>query len=215
LIGIRLKEVIANLDAEKYLSWFEQQSFHATADFKVDDTLPKIRFRPEAIGKSSFLIYALLHEMGHIFDYEYHFTDEICDESGKKCQAKKDSFTTLSWLNQTTARSESEFPLRHSICLNQCKDKFIRAKDTNKLYEQIYAHGFMSQLALINAQEDFTEGFAIYVLSYLMDTHLSVVASDRNFSLDEEMTSTPYLNKLHYYKNKISWLQALAQKHEL
>ena len=200
MIGLRKAELDANVGLEQYNSWFEQQSFTESKDFTAKPDLPNVKVSFEKNQTASWLTYTLLHETGHIIDYKRKFDDEKC---GSGCKPSPTSWTTISWLDASHPRPEADFEMRSSICLNNCKGKFISSKNATRLYDSIYAHGFISQLAALNPMEDFAESFATYIAAEQMGIHFVVQANKgTRYNLDDVLKSKPFAPKLAFLRKE-------------
>jgi hypothetical protein len=202
LIGLRQSDIDAAIPAALYQSWFEQQSFGGKDDFHIDPDLPVVEIISPKTDALSGLTYSLLHEIGHIFDYQNKFNDETCL---KGCTPGSVSWTTLSWLSIQDPKPNSDFGLRSSICLNNCNGKFISPTNADLLYKEIYQHGFISQLGSVNAMEDFAESFAFYVSATYLEKHFEIhTKSGSTYKLDDVLTSKSFESKLNFLKAHFS-----------
>ena len=196
IIGIRQKELDAKISAELYQSWYEQQSFGLKDNFEVVPDLPLVTILPLQRFKLRGYVYTILHEIGHILDYQRKFNDSECV---KDCIPNPQNWTAISWISTQVPKPSSDFKLRSSICLNNCQGKFISASDANELYTSIYQHGFVSQLAALNSMEDFAESFAVFISSKYMNLHFGIyLKSGESYQLDEVLKSKEFKEKLKF-----------------
>jgi hypothetical protein len=199
LIGLRQKELDSDLPISTYTTWFEQQSFGAKDNFEVDPKLPRVKVLTNQNPEPRGVAYMLLHEVGHIFDYQQKFNDETCL---KDCKPDQKSWTAISWNSIETPKPFADFPIRKSICINNCQGKFLKRSDSNKIYNDIYNHGFISQLATLNAMEDFAESFAVYVSSKYMNIHYEIHFIDGvRYNLDDNLKAKKFEKKLKFLES--------------
>jgi len=192
LIGIRKKDLDAHLGLQDYNSWFEQQSFGGSDDFKISPTLPVVKVYPKSKKDAGFLTYTLLHEVGHILDFQHHFNRVMCRMDGTDCYAMPDGWTVLGWMDLNSANAASDFPGRKQICLNACHGKFLSVTNMDRFYDTLFKHGYISQLAALDSMEDWAEVFAIYVNAKYMNIHYKIVLpSGKEYILDDILNSEP------------------------
>ena len=110
-------------------------------------------------------------------------------------------------------KSNFDFPLRKSICLNNCNGNYINPAKAGDFYNVLYGHGFISQLSALNAMEDFAESFAIFVSLNFMATHFEVALPNNTSNpLDEKLNSITFREKLIFLQKQIGALQNVTKK---
>ena len=86
--------------------------------------------------------------------------------------------------------------MREEICANKCNGKFIPLERATQLYQSIFDHGYISQNATFNAEDDWAEVFAIYVSAEYMNIHYKIVLPDgTEFTLDKILSSPGFKEK--------------------
>jgi hypothetical protein len=194
LVGIRMADLDSRSGLQKYSSWFEQQSFGGSTETNLKPGLPTVRVNPRSKRKITFLSYTLLHEMGHILDYQQKFNGAASPQN---------DWAALAWNGIQNPKPEFDFPMRKSICLNFCKGNFIPISRADELYSSIFFHGFASQLATLNAMEDFAETFSVYVAAKHMNIQFEIkTPTGKTYRLDEVISSPPLAKKMKYLKDR-------------
>jgi|GEM_PF-4482825 len=196
LIGLRKKDLDAQVDLQDYGSWFEQQSFGGLQDFKVQPDLPIIMIAPKTIASKPFLLFTFLHELGHSFDYQKHYNRSKDDPKFAG------SWTSLQWSDINQIQHQFDFKERKSICLNNCNGTYLAPLKASLLYRDLFSHGFVSQLSATNAMEDFADSFAYYVMSNYMGAQFVVVANKQNFPVSDFINGRAFKKKLIYLQEQ-------------
>lgn len=193
LIGLRKMELDLKPGLQKYNSWFEQQSFGGLPLVKLKPGLPVVVVNPRSKRKTTFLVYTLLHEVGHIFDYQKKFNGS----------ASPKDWTALSWFDLQNPKPELDFPDRKKICLNNCNGIFLPTAQAGDLYRSLYSHGFISQLSAINAMEDFAETFAVYTATKYMGLQFEIqTAEGIKFNLEDILASREFSAKKKFLNDR-------------
>ena len=208
MIGLTQEEMDGHINLLNYNSWFEQQTFGGTGKNVPSPNLPMMIAMPEDKNDLDYLTYELLHEIGHVVDIQNHLNQVECPpDDSTKCKAKPGSWTALSWINVGTPKLENDFPERQEICLNGCKGKFIPMDRAKQTYKSIFDHGFISQLASLNAEDDWAEAFTIYISAKYMDIHYKIVLPDgTEFNHDTILNSPIFREKKHYLQKTLAEL---------
>ncbi len=188
LIGLRKADLDRGLGLEATLTAFEQQSFGDAGAKSL-----RVVVKPDAKAALPGLVWTLLHELGHTFDYRRTFNRP---KSDVKFAA---SWTALSWDDLSAVSATSDFKERRTICLNRCSGAFIAPAGADALYAGLMAHGFVSQLAATNAMDDFADSFAYWVMSKYLGVELSVVSgTGKDYSSRQLMSAPVWKAKLDY-----------------
>ena len=193
LIGLRRSDFDANLDVGQYRTWFEQQSFGGKTDFSINSKLPIVHVIGKVVSSTTF---TLLHELGHTLDYEFKYTISKNEAGFSK------SWTHLSWRDIQLISRTSDFEQRKNICLNRCHGRYLDADRAGEFYQNLFSHGFLSQLAATNAMEDFADSFAFYVARKYMGLEFTVEANGWHFNISETMSGLPFGEKMQYLSDR-------------
>jgi hypothetical protein len=201
MIGILKKDLDSNLKLQDFLTWFEQLSFGGATDYLALPNLPLMVVSPPEKKEYPYLSLTLLHELGHILDYQKFFNDFKC--KGNKCKPAPASWTEISWQTIEKPKPDFTFKERNLICINRCKDRFINVAKADQFYDDLHSRGFLTQLAAFNAKEDWADTFAFYVSGKYMDIHFQIKSpKGKVYNFDDLLNSKAFARKKQYLESK-------------
>jgi hypothetical protein len=158
---------------------------------------------------NDFLYFAIAHEFGHIFDFANDLNKikseclaQKLEGKTEDCEMADGSWGSISWLTESKARPENDFPNRSSLCFYSCNNNFIQSPNINKLYSDLYFSEFISIYSTIQPWDDFADSLAYYLVDknlntkYIIDTQQGIT-----FDIMMKLKSSTWNRKSNYIKN--------------
>lgn len=109
------------------------------------------------------LQYVLLHELGHVIDFDRKITPDSFDYGGQTAGC---GFTCLSWVEPRRHRFSSQIGAAMHSADNDGYDAYVKALPTT--FRLLSASNFPSVYATSDPAEDFADSFAQYVHSVVL-----------------------------------------------
>lgn len=143
LVGARKSSFTGEVKASALLTWKEQMIYGGSKDFLHNDPASvQLRYEMKLdFMKSDGLFYAMMHEMGHLVDFQ--------NDANRKWQP-------LSWADFSSPRRDSRFEGQHKICYYNC-DSHFDLSEAYPMYLSMRESAFITGYAGVNAYEDFAE----------------------------------------------------------
>ena len=141
------------------------------------------------------LLFALLHEASHIYDYYYHITPFTEPKLKNKHSPEKTDFTNAVWIDHSKPFTEYDFPYRNELFawgLGPAQNRTF-AMD---IYSSISKTPFASIYGSQNWAEDFAEAFTWYYLDKLLDCSYRVMVTNNAGTSKETFIYEPMKNPL-------------------
>lgn len=143
LVGARKSTFTGDVKASALLTWKEQLIYGGSEEFLHNDPASvqlNYGMRLEHM-KSDGLFYAMMHEMGHLVDFQNNANKE---------------WEPLSWVTFSAARRDSEYKGQRKVCYYQCGARMDLA-EAYPLYLSMRESAFITAYSGVNAYEDFAE----------------------------------------------------------
>lgn len=204
IIGIKKSDLDRGMSLQDFNSWYEQQTFGGS-NTELKSGLPTVKVSPADMSQQPYVVFRLLHELAHSFDYQYRYN------RAKDDQGFKDSWTTIYWDEVNTLKPKHNFSYRNQICLLNCNSKYITASKANTVYQQIQKSGFVSLASTVDAKEDFAESFTYYVMKKYMKTSFVIEANKKSFPVDKVLNGKKFKDKKIYLDQIIKNLETVAE----
>ena len=167
-IGARKSTFLQQPTARALVTWKEQLPFGGSQTFLANDPkLLQINYGIKTQLSADGLFYVLIHEMGHLIDFNNHAVQTNCARNDRfpGCRPVAGTFSALSW-------SSYDFPLRNAsylkqdqFCYYNCSGGTISSDDAFDIYSSMVRSAFITPYSGVNMGEDFAEFFVWNLLS--------------------------------------------------
>lgn len=153
---ILMHESVLNKNAD---SWLTEKE--ATCFKKQSDYLLSLKTQNADISAFTCL---LIHEIGHVVDYEYHYTPFVDLYSNESVDYDK-IFTKNIWRDYYEYNADTVFPYHYNISFyGLAGGSRITIEEASFVYEALLKSPFVSLYGTMNWAEDFAEYFTWYYL---------------------------------------------------
>jgi hypothetical protein len=142
-VGARKSSFTGDVTASALLTWKEQLIYGGSQDFLHNDPASvqlNYGMRLEHM-KSDGLFYAMMHELGHLVDFQ--------NNANRKWEP-------ISWTTFSAARRDSEYQGQRKVCYYNCGSR-LRLEQAYPLYLSMRESAFITAYSGVNAYEDFAE----------------------------------------------------------
>jgi hypothetical protein len=143
LVGARKSTFTGDVKASALLTWKEQMIYGGSKDFLHNDPNSvqlSYGMKLDAM-KSDGLFYAMMHEMGHLVDFQ--------NNANKKWEP-------ISWTTFSAARRDSEYKGQRKVCYYNCGTR-LDLSEAYPMYLSMRESAFITAYSGVNAYEDFAE----------------------------------------------------------
>jgi len=205
IMGFRKSVLDKNMDLAHWFSWKEQLNFGGEKKptaLSINTKLPHMKIQLKDKNIFAMVYFIVVHEFGHFFDSSNEvnqFDWESCLDQDDDCTSKKDSWSNISWLSNTTTYSFASFPLRESLCYYSCDKDFIKIDSADELYSNLEKTAFTTTYAATNPWDDFAEAFAFYVTDHDVGMSFDVkLPTGKIFDWGKKLFDPVFYKKLKY-----------------
>lgn len=143
LIGARKSSFDSGLKASDMITWKEQITFGGSKDFlSRDPKLVQLHYdiRLDHM-KSDGLFYAVMHELGHVVDFQNNVNRR---------------WEPLSWVSASGAKKSAEFLHQPGVCFYECGSPLSPEKAFS-MYDSMRESAFITLYSGVSSMEDFAE----------------------------------------------------------
>lgn len=186
-VGMRRATFLQQPSSHDLVSWKEQLAFGGSSVFLANDPkLVQIRYNIKLTTlKSDGLFYVLMHELGHLIDFNNSVNSERGSQTG---------WARLSWDAMTqTPLSQASFYKRDDFCFYNCRS-YLDARDAKEIYSSLTKSAFISTYASQNPYEDFAEFWAWHLLIQNKSPQLQIeIPGEAKLELNDEFTQNPQI----------------------
>jgi hypothetical protein len=155
-IGMRKGTFLSQPTSSQIVSWKEQLAFGGSTDFLANDPkLIQIDYGLKmSVLKSDGLFYVLMHELGHLID----FNNGVNSRSGRATD-----WSRLSWSDSRTPLAAATFLKRDDFCFYDCAS-YLDPRDAKAIYTSLSESAFVTTYAAQTPYEDFAENWAWHMM---------------------------------------------------
>lgn len=157
-MGIRKSVFDQPVSFEEVLTWKEQKLFGIQQKpFTFKQESPRVSLKGPALENSA-LLYVMLHEMGHLFDFNNDVTTDLL--SGKPIE--KSAWNAIRRQGETTQGALHVF--NDKICFYNCQGKHLDETMAASYYAALEKSDYITSYSMVTALEDFAESTAVYFM---------------------------------------------------
>ncbi len=155
-IGMRKATFLAQPTSAQIVSWKEQLAFGGSTEFLANDPkLVQINYDLKmSVLKSDGLFYVLMHELGHLID----FNNNVNSRSGWSTDWSK-----MSWSDSESPIASATFLHRDDFCFYNCQS-YLNPSDAKAIYDSLSQSAFVTTYAAQTPYEDFAENWAWHMM---------------------------------------------------
>jgi predicted SprT family Zn-dependent metalloprotease len=201
-VGMRKGTVISQPTSAQIVSWKEQLAFGGSTRFLANDPkLVQINYNLKmSFLKSDGLFYVLMHELGHLID----FNNNIDSQEGRETD-----WNRLSWQSSDSPLAEATFFKRDDFCFYNCSS-YLNPRDANEIYNSLSKSSFVTSYSATNPYEDFAEFWAWHMMEkYKNPDYKITIPGEGTIDMNEIFKSNPKI------KAKIEFIDQLWNRADL
>jgi hypothetical protein len=155
-VGMRKGTFLAQPKTSQLVTWKEQLAFGGSTQFLANDPkLVQMNYDLKmSTLKSDGLFYVLMHELGHLIDFNNHVNSP---------QGMDTAWSKLSWANSDSPLASATFLKRDDFCFYNCSS-YLDPRDAKAIYSSLAQSSFVTTYAASNPYEDFAENWAWHMM---------------------------------------------------
>jgi hypothetical protein len=155
-IGMRKGTFLSQPTSAQIVSWKEQLAYGGSTVFLANDPkLVQINYDLKlSVLKSDGLFYVLMHELGHLIDFNNHVNSQ---------SSAATAWARMSWENAQTPLADATFTHRDDFCFYNCSS-YLDPRDAKAIYTSLSESGFVTTYAAQTPYEDFAENWAWHMM---------------------------------------------------
>lgn len=187
-IGMRKGTFLSQPTSAQIVSWKEQLAYGGSTTFLSNDPkLVQINYNLKmSVLKSDGLFYVLMHELGHLIDFNNHVNSPEGADS---------DWSRLSWDNPQAPLMDDSFEHRDDFCFYNCS-QYLSPADAGAIYTSLSKSAFVTTYASSNPYEDFAENWAWHMMElYKNPDYQIVVPGQTTVDMNQVFKSNPKIQK--------------------
>lgn len=147
-VGFKKQSFVQQPSSHDLVTWKEQLAFGGSTDFLAND--PKLIQIDYALKLSTLkkdgLFYVLMHELGHLVDFNNQVNSRFSPTIWSK----------MSWKTSNRALESEGFKFQNDFCFYECSS-YLKPEQATEIYSSLQTSAFMTTYAGMSNYEDFAE----------------------------------------------------------